>query len=392
MVDQGSFSEQLRVRQAQALQQSNIQAEIIQDEGCTEFKESIEVAFNPIAMRNRFERLETRVRKPGKEEESGKADKAESKELEIAAIEEVSQDFQEKNPELLARALVSLRSRLSKNQTTDQLLQTILESYPDYSLADEALDFLIQTSDSDLADKLRQVKQELNQTHEREIKAGKNIMKEAQEYAQKNLDTPTNLRDLYRDITSNPRDPSTLFAELANTYSYEKMKTVIAFVLHALGQDFKSKGPSIEKAELARLLTEARSLQAILGVYKFFQNRMRLIYSSFDSHGLSFSSRITFENLAKAFMKLILEKYPSADKILQVGAQLGLKDELIAEIIIFSQMRDAIRQVATRLYRSQQHRQDLLATFLDTLEELEEKLEEEEEEKEEEEEEEEKNK
>lgn len=383
MVDKGSSSDQIRVHTAQAQQLSMLQTAIAQDESAVEFQESIENAFNPIAMRNRFERLETRVRKAGKEESTEKTEKTDETDIQIEAIEETSQQFEEKNPELLAKSLLSLRSRISKTDSNEQILQTILESYPDLALADEALDFLIQTSKPELAEKLLQVKNQLNEAHGREIKAGKNIMSAAQDYSKQNLGSPTSLRDLYRDLTGNPREPSTLFAELALNYTYEKMQTVIAFVLHALGHDLKSKGPSIEKGELHRLLTEARSMQSILGVYRFFQSRMGLVFSSFDKQNLALPDRINFENLAKAFIKLVLERYPSSDKILQIGAQLGLQEEVIAEIIIFSLMKEAIRQVSTRLYRSEQHRQDLLATFLDTLEELEDKLDEEEEEEEE---------
>jgi type III secretion protein W len=92
--------------------------------------------------------------------------------------------------------------------------------------------------------------------------------------------------------------------------------------------------------------------------------------------------RLTFEMLAKQFMKAVQERYPSADKILQLGIQLGLSEELLAQVIILTQMRDGIRQVAPKLFKSDQHRQDLLSAFLDAIEELDERLEEEEEEEE----------
>ena len=246
-------------------------------------------------------------------------------------------------------------------------------------MADEALDFLIATADPELAKNLRRVKEHIHEEHGREIRAGKNIMTDAQTFAKQNLGSPTSLRELYRDLTGNPREPSVLFAELATQYTFEKMKTVIAFVLHSLGSDLRSKGPSIEKGELSRLLTEARSMQSILGVYRFFQSRMGLIYSSFDRYELMLSSRLSFESLAKAFMKLILERYPSSDRVLQIGTALGLETEILAEIIIFTQMKEAVRQISPRLYRSEQHKQDILASFLETLEDLEEQIEEEEE-------------
>jgi len=109
---------------------------------------------------------------------------------------------------------------------------------------------------------------------------------------------------------------------------------------------------------------------------------MKLVYSSFDREGLSMTSRVTFELLAKLFVKFLMERYPSAEKVLQLGMQMGLSDELIAEMIIFTQMRDAVRQVAPRLFRNEQHRQDVLMTFIEALEDLEDKMEEEEEDEE----------
>lgn len=377
MVDGSSFSDKLQIQTVKAQNLNAQTVAIAQDEQEADFKENLEIAFNPIAMRNRFERLETRIKKSGKEEETAKTDKGDELDFAIEGVSETADQFEQKNPELAAASLLALKSRLSKNATFNDILTEITETYPDFSLADEALDFLISTSDPDLAEKLTQVKTYLNETHGREIRAGRNIMENSQEFSKQNLGSPTSLRDLYRDITGNPRDPSTLFAELSSQYSFEKMKTVVAFIFHSLGHDLKSKGPSIEKGELHRLLTEARSMQAIMGVYKFFQSRMNVIVKAFAQQDMILSSRLSFENLSRGFMKVLLERYPSTEKLLQLGMQMGLEDELVAEIIIFTQMKDAIRLISPRLYRSEQHKQDVLATFLETLEDLEDQLEEE---------------
>ena len=192
-----------------------------------------------------------------------------------------------------------------------------------------------------------------------------------------------NLRDLYRDITGNPREPVSLFEELTEMYTFDKMRTVLKFILHSIGSDLRSKGPSISPVELQRLFTEARTMQAILSVYRFFFQRMRLIESQFHREGLTLPSRLTFELLSKLFVKLITERYPSPDKILKMSALLGLSEEIVAQIIIFTQWRDAMRGVSPRLFKSEKHRQDLLSTLMETISELDDLLEEEEEEEEE---------
>ncbi len=340
-----------------------------------------EGAFSPTVMARRFEALENKRKRTGREEETEKAERKEEV-LQIQRLEEVSEQFSRRNPELQTRSLLLLRARITQRDTKEEILRKVLEMYPDYSLADEALDFLLTTTEGSLAEEVRAAKEELNALHGREVKAGKNIAEQAREFSKQGLGTPTGLRNLYREVTGNPRDASTLFNELTSKFNFDKMKTVIDFLLHSMGTDLKSKGPSIDRGELHRLFSESRKLQGILGIFRFFKSRMNLITSAFDRQGMQLPMRLTFEMLAKQFMKAVQERYPSADKILQLGVQLGLSEEVLAQIIVFTQMRDAMRQVAPRLFKSDQHRHDLLNAFIDAIEELDERLEEEEEEEE----------
>lgn len=360
--------------------------EIIQEAQADDFLTWSE-SLNPVAVAiRRFDTLESRLRR--KPQEGTEKTKTETEETEIAPLEmldQIAQQFEEKNPELHRQNLQLLRARIKPEDSVEDILKKLTESYPDHYLANEALDFLQATSTGELAEKIKNCKEQFNQLYQKEIRAGKNISGYTLNFSKQGLNSPTKLRDLYQDVTTNPRDPSTLFNELSTQYPYEKLNTVITFLLHSLGQDMKSKGPSIGRSELQRLLTETRSLQAILGVYRYFKSRMNLIGSSFARNGLIPSTRITFEFLAKLFVKFLMERYPSAEKVLQLGVQMGLEDQLIAELIIFTQMRDAVRNIAPRLFRNESHRQDVLKVFLETLEEIEERLDEEDDEEDEEE-------
>lgn len=346
-----------------------------------------EAAFNPVtlARQGRFTSLEERIRKSPREESQRSDEKAAI----VEKTEEVSEYYQRKNPELHARALRLLRDKISAKDTAEEILRKAIDSYPDLSLADEALDYLVETSSADLLSRIREAKERLNQQFGREVRAGRNIAEQARAFSSEGLGSPTALRDLYRDITGNPREATTLFSELSDTFSFDKLETAINFLLHSMGTDLKAKGPSIARAELHRLMTEARNLLAILWVYRFFKGRMDLIGSAFERLGKLLALRITFELLAKLFIELLKERYPSMDKVLQMAARLGLSAELAAQMIIFTQMRDAVRGVAPKLFRSDQHRHDVLMSYIEALEELEDRLEEEEEKEEEDEEEEE---
>ena len=84
------------------------------------------------------------------------------------------------------------------------------------------------------------------------------------------------------------------------------------------------------------------------------------------------------ELMGKTFFALIEERYPSAEKVLQISSKLGV-ETISAKIILLSVMRDAVKQVSPKLYRSIQHRDDLYTAIIAALEELEDKLEEQEE-------------
>lgn len=70
----------------------------------------------------------------------------------------------------------------------------------------------------------------------------------------------------------------------------------------------------------------------------------------------------------------------SPEKILQTARLLGISEEVIAQIIVFTQMREALRHISPRYYRNPKHREELSQAFFSALDELEDQLEEENEE------------
>lgn len=332
--------------------------------------------FNPVALARRFRTIDEQKTKPKEKAEEGSSSK---KILAVKQKDELAQEFQNRNSELQKKTLIILRDRLSQNDTAEDILRKVLDVYPDYTLADEALDYLVQTSLGQLRANALRAKEALNSYYKREIIAGKNIAFEAKTFSKEGLGSPTALREMYRDITGNPRTPNDLFEELSSQFGFEKLSKVADFLLNSMGSDLKAKGPSISRGELKRLIDDIRALQAILGVYVFFRSRMNLMRGQFERHGMSYPEDISFELLAKRFMDLLKERYVSPERLFQQARKLGISDDLIAQIILFTQMRDGVRGVATRLYRNDQHRQEVLQAIIEALEELEDQLIEEEE-------------
>ena len=331
---------------------------------------------NPFAARTRSEKT---IKSNAKDRVSKnlKSGEKEQRLLPIERIKEFADQFQKRNQELRANVLTMLREYIKPGDTKEDILRKLREFYPDVSLADEALEFLLATTEGELARVVQEAKDDFNAENNREIAAGRNIGTQARQAAEKGLGTPTSLRDMYRDITGNPRESSQLFEELSNRYSFKELKKVVDFLLHSLGADMKSQGPSIPRGMLHRLFTETRSLQAILGVYRFFKGRMGLMTKLFEGEGEELPSQITFEAVSKQFMSLAAERYPSASKVLLLAAKLGIDKKLMAKIIVFSQLRDAIREVAAnQIYKSIQHRDELYMAIIEALEDLEDELEE----------------
>jgi len=363
-------AEKLRMQQLEA-KQDYAQYVIAQEASEAEFTEWTEyAAFNPLAMNKKFETIEKKIRK--EEKEAGEVEE-ETAIIDPEKIEDIAKGFEKRNDELHYRTLMMLRSIVKNSDNMRDILRKVLEIYPDQYLADEALDFLIETTvrGTALDAELGAAKDEFNTQFGREIRAGKNIRNEASLFSKEGLGSPTALRDLYRDITGNPRPSLALFDELTSNFPFDKMKKVIDFLLHSLGSDMKSKGSSIDKAELVRLIKETRSLQAILGVYRFFKQRMKSIRGYFTAEDLALPARLTFELLARELVRLLHERYPSSDKVMILARSLGIYEEIAAQIIIFTQYRDAMRQLSPRLFRSEKHRQDVLMSLIEALSDLE---------------------
>jgi len=105
---------------------------------------------------------------------------------------------------------------------------------------------------------------------------------------------------------------------------------------------------------------------------------------SFAEVKKNFPQDITYEMIAKQFLQLSRDRYPSAEKALQnvntILSRVNIQDpiKLIkAKIILLGIMRNGVRQVNPKyVYNSPQHRDEVTAAIIEALESLEEELEE----------------
>jgi type III secretion protein W len=106
---------------------------------------------------------------------------------------------------------------------------------------------------------------------------------------------------------------------------------------------------------------------------------MPLIDDAFRRANLVLPIRVQFENLSRIMIALLMERFVNPDRILMSAKVLGISEELLAQIIVYTQMRDALRQIAPRYFRNPRHREEVTKAFIDTLEKLDKDYEEEQE-------------
>lgn len=375
------------IQARQAASQSMLNVLISQEASEMSFEEWTEggagnASFN--ALLRKSETLNERLRKkePPPTEENAETEEIPSDIEVISDASKTAEEFEKRNPELKAKNLIVLKDRLTESDTEEDIIAKTMESYPDPMLAEEALDFVIAISNADFAAKLKRARDKLSERYARQIKASRNIFEEARAFSEEGLGSAESLRTLYHHYADNPKDPLETFEEMRSKYSFQQMRKVLAFLLHSLGCDLRSKGPSIDPGQLYRLVTETRNLQAIWGVYRFFIQRDKSFDKNLQRYGMLPKKKITFDQFAILLMQYLKDRYPSPEKVLLFPSQLGLNDELLGQQLLLNYIRESLRHVAPRLFRSPQHRQEVIDSFLEALDNIEDRMEEEEEEEE----------
>ena len=186
---------------------------------------------------------------------------------------------------------------------------------------------------------------------------------------------PKTLQEFYQQIREQSwESPAELFNKLFSDYKgvFKNIRAISGYILNQLGMELRVhkesdpnaktlrflQGDPQEYARLRDTITTIRQLQSVLGVFRFFKDRENHIQKSFDRNGLSVPPSLTFEQMSKEFVKLIQERYPSGQKVLDSAEKLGPFTEskygpvgkIIAKIISVNQFRDAVRQVSRTLY------------------------------------------
>ena len=215
---------------------------------------------------------------------------------------------------------------------------------------------------------------------------------------------PKTLQEFYQRIREQSwESPAELFNQLFSDYRgvYKNIRAISGYILNQLGMELRVhkeakpddktlrllQGDPQEYARLRDTINTIRQLQSVLGVFRFFKDRENHVKNAFARNGMDIPQSLSFEQMSKEFVKLIQERYPSGQKVLDTAERLGPFSEakygaigkIVAKIIVVNQFRDAVRQVSRSLYdklpESQtEKQQQQLSAILDAANNLEEEF------------------
>lgn len=296
-----------------------------------------------------------------------------TKEKTIKSIEErqkhddLSQQYQEENQELDADVLNKLKNKVSENSTPEDILSLVEASFSDPVLAFSSLEFLsASTKSPKLQQAIQQAKDSYQQKHLQAIKGGKNVLFASQEFGSQLQVSPSSLRSLYLNVTTSILSSNELFTLLSSQYTREEQKTVSSFLLQGMSSDLKSEGPSIDPTKLQVLMSEIKSLQAVLNLYSFFQDSMPRLSLMMKSDNVALPKDVTYETLAKTFQAIVMDKFPTHTKIQRAVQEISGGDPDIMSNIL-NLFYQALTQSSPRLFASAEQRQQLGLTIANTL-------------------------
>lgn len=373
---QSNAAKELKAQKTSSQEMQAKQVDIKED-----IHDSQEDAFNPFAankrMKEKMQNLKSRI--PKAKTEAKQTKQVSNKEAALKQGNQAAKEFTKAFPEVKEDALKNLlKEILEQDPSPEEILKMAHDVNDDPSLVDQVLEFLKENSPHELEKKIKKAQEDFRSRKMREIAAGKNVQEQAMAFSAQGLGSPSFLRDLYRKITGDPMEDHELFDELSEAFSYEQLIKAVRYLLHSLGADVKSKGPSISRGELHTLMTEIKKLQLVLGVYRFFESRMNLLYDFFDRYELEYPEELTFQIIARSFVTLSKDHYPNSQKVMTLDSEFFLEDEMLGFMMILTQMRDAVRNVSSRLFYTIKHKQDILNSYMEAIEQLDELIDEEE--------------
>ena len=260
--------------------------------------------------------------------------------------------------ERLEKFIQNMRTlqRSGAQSSVDGLLRDLARESTDPSHQFAMLDLLEQMlgeGETELRELIRQARSQLMSEKGPEIKAGINLADEVNARAT----TPgemQELRDMYRSEVIGFSKPQDCFRSLMASRGPGGLADAIAFLIAGCGADLKSGAPSMEAAQLGRILTDLGCVQALQTVFeKLTQLGFRM--------GKQFGEPcfLNGEQLTGRVLDLTEQAFVAAAAIAHLVGDCGMQ-KLLAQMDFTRELTRLFRQLSPRLFSKEGDRQRLV--------------------------------
>lgn len=260
--------------------------------------------------------------------------------------------------DFMAKLLRNLRAATAANQMPDaqEFLKELARGSTDPSHQFAMLDILEQAldgSEDQLRTLVRQAKAMLAEAKGPEIRAGINLAEEVNARAT----TPAemqDLRDMYRGEVIGFTKPQECFRALLSSRGPEGIKSAIEFLIAGCGIDLKSAFPSMDRAELGRILTDLGCVQVLQTVMESLEKLVARMSNEFGEKCL-----LNGEQMTGRVMDFTEQSFVVAAGIAAFIGECGVR-KLLAKIDFAQELTILFRKLSSRLFPREGDRQRLL--------------------------------
>ena len=260
--------------------------------------------------------------------------------------------------DFMAKLLRNLRAATAANQMPDaqEFLKELARGSTDPSHQFAMLDILEQAfdgSEDQLRTLVRQAKAMLAEAKGPEIRAGINLAEEVNARAT----TPAemqDLRDMYRGEVIGFSKPQECFRALLSSRGPEGIKSAIEFLIAGCGIDLKSAFPSMDRAELGRILTDLGCVQVLQTVMESLEKLVARMGNEFGEKCL-----LNGEQMTGRVMDFTEQSFVVAAGIAAFIGECGVR-KLLAKIDFAQELTILFRKLSSRLFPREGDRQRLL--------------------------------
>ncbi len=260
--------------------------------------------------------------------------------------------------DFMAKLLRNLRAATAANQMPDaqEFLKELARGSTDPSHQFAMLDILEQAfdgSEDQLRTLVRQAKAMLAEAKGPEIRAGINLAEEVNARAT----TPAemqDLRDMYRGEVIGFTKPQECFRALLSARGPEGIKSAIEFLIAGCGIDLKSAFPSMDRAELGRILTDLGCVQVLQTVMESLEKLVARMGNEFGEKCL-----LNGEQMTGRVMDFTEQSFVVAAGIAAFIGECGVR-KLLAKIDFAQELTILFRKLSSRLFPHEGDRQRLL--------------------------------